>query len=79
MTVNAILDGAGQQVVISGSGALTVNLNVNPTQVALENKTDNDFDFKVSTTTAGIDITVGSYTSASGTYVLNNSGRVMLV
>ena len=72
LTVNAILDGAGQQVVVSSSGTLSVNLNANPTQVALENRTDNDFDFKASTT-AGIDITVGSYTSASGTYVLNDS------
>ncbi len=72
LTVNAILDGAGQQVVVSSSGTLAVNLNANPTQVALANRTDNDFDFKA-TTTAGIDITVGSYTSASGTYVLNNS------
>jgi len=72
LTVNAILDGAGQQVVVSGSGALTVNLNANPTQVALENKTDNDFDFKA-TTTAGVDIAIGAYTSASGTYVLNDS------
>jgi len=72
LTVNAILDGAGQQVVVSSSGTLSVNLNANPTQVALENRTDNDFDFKGSTT-AGIDISVGAYTSASGTYVLNNS------
>jgi len=72
LTVNAILDGAGQQVVVSSSGTLAVNLNANPAQVALENRTDNDFSFKA-TTTAGIDITVGSYTSASGTYVLNNS------
>lgn len=72
LTVNAILDGAGQQVVVSSSGTLAVNLNANPTQVALLNRTDNDFDFKAATT-AGIDIAVGSYTSASGTYVLNNS------
>ena len=73
LTVNAILDnGSPQQVVISGSGALTVNLNGNPTQVALSNKTDNDFDFKASTT-AGIDLNIGSYTSASGTYTLNDS------
>ena len=73
LTVNAILDSAaGQQVVVSGSGALTVNLNRNPTQVALGNTTSNHFDFKASTT-AAVDISVGSYVSASSAHNLNNS------
>jgi len=73
LTVNATLDSTSdRQQTISGSGAVTVNLKGNPTQVALENRSDNDFDFKASTT-AGVDINVGPYVSSSGTYVMNNS------
>ena len=51
LTVNATLDSAaGQQVVVSGTGALTVNLTGNPTQVDLGNTTSNHFDFKAATT-----------------------------
>jgi len=74
LTVNATLESQStdRQQVISGSGTLTVNLKGNPTQVGLEAVSDNDFDFKASTT-AAIDINVGPYVSASGLYVLNDS------
>ena len=56
---------------MSGTGALTVNLKGNPTQVDLANTTSNHFDFKAATT-AAVNISVGPYVSASGTYNLNN-------
>ncbi len=51
LTVNATMDNTAtaatdQSTTISGSGAVTVNLYGNPTQVALGNKSDNDFDFQ---------------------------------
>ena len=49
-----------------------VNLKGNPTQVGLEAVSDNDFDFEAATN-ATIDINVGPYVSASGTYVLNDT------
>ena len=53
------------------AGALTVNLNGNPDLVALQQKSDNDFDFKA-TTNDDVSINIGPYVSASGTYNLNN-------
>ena len=72
LTVNAILESTWDNLqVISGAGALTVNLNGNPDLVALQQKSDNDFDFKA-TTNEDVSINIGPYVSASGTYNLNN-------
>jgi hypothetical protein len=73
LTVNAILATAGNQVAITGTGVLTVNLNADPvSNVAAAVNGANAFDFKANTS-GNVTINVGPYTSASGTYNLNNA------
>ena len=73
LTVNAILATAGNQVAVTGTGTLTVNLNADPvSNVAAAVNGANAFDFKANTS-GNVTINVGPYTSASGTYNLNNA------
>ena len=75
-TINAILDDSSPiQQTYSAGGTLTVNLNVDPSLVASETQSDNDFTLKA-TNTGATTINVGSYVSSAGTLTLSNTTGV---
>lgn len=73
LTVNAIHDTASPSTyVFSAGGALTVNLDVDPSKTT---QSDNDFTFRT-TTTDGVTVNVGTNVSANGTYNLQKASSV---
>jgi len=76
LTVNSINEGASTQTyVISSTGTINVNLNVDDSRVASETKAENNFSFR-SITTDAVSLNVGPYVSASAIYTVQQASSL---